>query len=475
MRRSYTSPLLMRLLWFPIIAGAAACGLQTAANLPPTVRLSFTTGIVYVDDPNQGYLYVASSNFDRRFDSGSVSAIQLSAVADANGQTLPPLGQPLADMPHTYENIGSPLPQIYIQTFAGEMDQYRLPTGQRRLFVPSRGDRNPLQIIDVNGSDMVCLQPGVNCGDTSLSLTAFENTPLSKPRAPEPIGVGISSDTTGAQVFVTHLKNADSPMGSGRLFESYFVYLDANAPSIDVPNFVSLGFTDDGYGQTTSSVVVGQRYAFVTSRYHGAAGAMILLVDRQQLTTGISPVRYPFLETTFSTLEARGIALGHFRGRQVTIEETRIFVAARSPDSLVVVDLRDPSADIPTFHVVRTVPLPDGPNQVKVIPRARLTPPLGDLVVITSSTAGVVSIYDDDLSRVVAQIFGVGVQPFGIAIQAKDTSARIFITDFGDGRIAVIDIPQLWRPQDARLVAYLGKGQTCPSSSTEVICLGNPP
>ena len=35
------------------------------------------------------------------------------------------------------------------------------------------------------------------------------------------------------------------------------------------------------------------------------------------------------------------------------------------------------------------------------------------------------------------------------------------MSNFGDGRISVIDVPELDRPQGARLVAHLGEQQLC--------------
>ena len=86
-------------------------------------------------------------------------------------------------------------------------------------------------------------------------------------------------------------------------------------------------------------------------------------------------------------------------------------------------------------------------------------------MVATSSTAGVVSIYDDDLGRLAAQIIGVGSQPFGLAVQRTEytrggrmiEAVRLFVSNFADGRIAVIDVPDLGRPNEAWLIGYLGK------------------
>jgi hypothetical protein len=103
-------------------------------------------------------------------------------------------------------------------------------------------------------------------------------------------------------------------------------------------------------------------------------------------------------------------------------------------------------------------------------------------VVVTSSTAGVVSIYDDDAGRLVSQISGVGSQPFGIAVQPADPTApdpaarnvaRVFVSNFGDGRVAVIDVDVV-QPERSRLVAHLGKAQTCLLQGNDASCLGTP-
>ena len=88
-------------------------------------------------------------------------------------------------------------------------------------------------------------------------------------------------------------------------------------------------------------------------------------------------------------------------------------------------------------------------------------PGRGDLVVVTCSSAGSVAIYDDDVGDLVSLVGGVGVQPYGLAVDVRGNAARIFVSNFGDGRISVIDVPELDRPQGARLVAHLGEQQLC--------------
>jgi DNA-binding beta-propeller fold protein YncE len=378
--------------------------------------------------------------------------VPLSGVAGGAG--LPAFGA-RSTFPPQIDDLGVGSRQVVIQSFAGEMDSYRLPDGTDRLFIPTRAEGDLLEIVDARDGSLNCLRGGTNCIDPTLSLTSYPSMAASgKPRAPEPVGVGVSND---GQVYVTHLKPADSPPKSNQAQETFTVKIDAANPVIDGSRFVSLGYVIFSLGPSTSSVAVGNRYAYLSSRYLSPSGAMVWLVDRQ--TDFLYQVA---LQASYLTLEARGVALNP--------QETRLYVAGRNPDSLVVVNLANVRTDSPTLRVIRAVPLPEGPNEVRVISRGGL----GDLVVVTSSTAGAVSIYDDGVGRLVAQIPNVGIQPFGIAVRVEDTRARIFVSNFGDGRIAVIDL-ELALPQNARLVAYLGRQQTCLVQDQDASCVGARP
>jgi hypothetical protein len=432
----------------------------------------------------EGYLYVASANYDKRFDSGALSVVKLSSVPG-----LPAVGAG-GLVPVQLPNLGSDVAQVLIQSFAGEMAAYLTPRDAQRnpcfgssgnpspdcrirLFVPSRAEGDLLEIVDAVGSTLTCFHGGTSCIDPTLSVTALETVGDGKPRAPEPFGVAVAT-SGGDDVLVTHLKAADSPPKTNQALETYVVDVSASNPVIAPTSFISLGLVIAGGGPSTSSVAIGSRYAYLSARYISANGTMVFVLDRQSKVTDPVTMRTtmtlynPSLEASYLTLESRGVALG--------TNETRLYVAGRSPDSLVVANILPPTGSVPNLRVARAVSVPDGPNQVKVISR----PPRGDLVVVTSSTAGVVSIYDDDAGRLVSQISGVGSQPFGIAVQPADPTApdpaarnvaRVFVSNFGDGRVAVIDVDVV-QPERSRLVAHLGKAQTCLLQGNDASCLG---
>jgi hypothetical protein len=69
----------------------------------------------------------------------------------------------------------------------------------------------------------------------------------------------------------------------------------------------------------------------------------------------------------------------------------------------------------------------------------------------------------------VAQV-PVGQQPFDVAVSLRGAGARLFVSDFGDGRVAVVDLPSLSTPSEARLVAHLGARQLCLTTPSDPSC-----
>lgn len=450
----------MRLILLSTFAICLACNAQGVPRLPPADSFYYPTGITHVADPSspEGFLYVANANFDRRFDFGSVIALDLSALS----LRLPPFGAPVAaggPVDIRALNLGAQS-QVLIQSFAGEMEK-RVTGGSARLFVPSRGEGSFIYALDATRGTLSCgndkppagapAGTAADCStsEPSQSLTANEQgTASGKPRAPEPYGVGISSD---GDVFVTHLRTADSPVGSGTNQETYVVRFPGDGAVTDA-SYVSLG------NGAANSVAVGARYAYITGRFLSPRGYVLRLVKRT--AEGEAPVVLnPFIESSFLVSEARGIAIND--------AEDRAYILARGPDTLFVVDIQNAQTDNPVLNLVHAVPLPAGANAIKLIERFGR----GTLAVITCSTANMVVLYDDDIGQLVSLVTDVGVQPFGLAVTLQPSDgARIFVSTFGDGRIGVLDLPRLAEPQTLRLVARLGRPQICVTQPDDPAC-----
>ncbi|WP_257459058.1 YncE family protein [Archangium lipolyticum] len=441
---------------------AAACT-STAPRPPPTDRFVYPAGLVYRSVPGStnGVLYVASANFDRCFDDGTLMAVDLDRVgADTN--RLPALGSAsgaAVDIPQL--NV-APESIRTIPSYAGEMALWERTDGNvPRLFVPTRSDGNNLYYVDVPEPTRLC--SGEGCAEGRVSLQNVPGSANDVPRAAAPFGIAIG---TGGDVWLTHLDPADSPEESFEAFRSYVVRLPGDAPSVSAENFVTLSTPELPMGG--NSVVLSERYAFVTGRFAGGITSLsrrflVRVLDR----TDTSRLIDPGLDVGFAALDARGLALTE----RVASRPQRLYVAVRAPDSLLLVDVQgiESTSSSPRLTVVGSVPLPSGPTEVRLVPRGETR---SELVVVSCSAAGVVAIFDPDVGQVVAQV-QVGneaatetPQPFGLAVQQQGNAARIFTSNFGDGRVSVIDIPDLANPQQARLVARLGTRQDLPGATT---------
>jgi DNA-binding beta-propeller fold protein YncE len=463
----------------PLLASLAllvvACT-ETAPRPPPTTRFIYPSGIVHrpVESQPHGVLYVASANFDRCYDQGTVIAVDLDKLRldpnDPASVSLPAIGAAAASSePLRFETLDLGIGEqshVAIQSFASDMALWTPSAASSpRLFIPTRSDGDFLQVIEApTPTQLACLGQGLDkrdCSADGVPLSEKNGTGTELLRAPSPIGVAVSSE---GKVWVTHLTPASSP-DDDQEFNAYVVRMDADAGNTDAMrssasfNRVSpLGTLPEG---GTHAAAIGEKYVFVTGRY--ASGISNANSTRRFLIRALdkeTPSRVVDLgvDLAFAALDARGLALDS--------AQKRLYVAVRSPDALLVVDVLDATTAQPRLAVVGVVPMPDGPSQVKMIRRNDLEGLTGrsDLVAVSSSEGGVVSIFDPDVGQVVAQIpvgedaSETNAQPYGLAIQRAETgrAARIFVSNFGEGRISVIDIPDLARPQGARLVAWLG-------------------
>lgn len=417
-----------------LAALAAACTGPGPVKPPPTQRFYFPSGLVHQDvaGSTHGMLYVANADFDKRFDRGSLVAVDLDVVGlPAFGDPVPAAGPPqLTQLGLTDQGT------VLLASFAGELAAWRRPGGGLRLFVPSRSEGDLLQVVDAaEPRALTCAtSEGRDCSEGAFSLTGYEDAETDLPRAVSPYAVAVSA---AGQVYVAHLTNADSPRGTAKNLTSYVVKLDAEAPAVDASSFVPLG------PGAVNSVALGQRWVYLSGRSLSTGTQLVRLLGQGGEVAGAG------LEGEFATIEARGLALSS--------DEGRLYLATRGPDRLVVAGVVGPASESPGLRVVRAVPLPATPNAVVTVPR----PGRSDLVVISCSSAGVLALYDDEVGGVVAQVPGIGLQPYAVAVDRQGAGARLYVSNFTDGRVAVVDVPQLDRPQEARVVAHLGAQQLC--------------
>jgi hypothetical protein len=487
--------LLMRLTLASTLLLAVACNRDLIARPPVESRLYYPSGVAFAPaaDGGLGRLYVANSNFDRRFDVGWVTALDLAQVrtgADDGTRALPMPGAPVQPPPDGGSDQGRPVQFIDLATDAGSIVTIASfaglatvdPAGTR-LFVPSRSEGDELAIMDITprtdgGLPMRCFfSGGTDCTIDALRLAlAQEPGQLGIPAAPQPYGVTLAPDSD--EIYVTHLRPAGSPAGSANNLQNFLVTLH----QADLDAARASYATDGGYvvpdsafasiGRGSSnSVVVTTDFLYVSGRaklFSTDPDVLLRVVDRRA-----DLVAFPQLQLVWASLDARALQLRPAEG----LRPPRLYLAVDNPATLLVIDVIEPVGEAvpPTFTLVRAVPLPAGPNDVQLLPRTGRAP----LVVVSCSIDGSLAFYDDDLGQLAALVPGVGAVPFGIAVDRRDQFARLYVSNFGDGRVAMVDVPLSAEAAGGRfaphLVGHIGPKQYCVLATDDRNCVDTTP
>ena len=474
---------------------AVACNRDLTARPPVESRLYYPSGVAFAPatDGGLGRLYVANSNFDRRFDIGWVTAIDLAQArtsADDGARSLPLPGDPVPPPPDGGSDQGRPVQFVDLATNEGSIVKIASFAGLAtvndagtRLFVPSRSEGDELSIMDITpstdgGTPIRCFfSGGTDCTADAVQLARAQDPgQAGQPAAPQPYSVALAPDTD--EIYVTHLRPAGSPAGSANNLENFLVTLHqadldaarasfaANGPYL-VPDSA---FASIGRG-SSNSVVVTRDFLYVSGRAKLVStdpDVLLRVVDRSA-----DLVAFPQLQLVWASLDARALQLRPGDG----LRPPRLYLAVDNPAALLVIDVIEPVGELlpPSFVLVRGVPLPAGPNDVQLIQRTGRAP----LVVVSCAVDGSLAFYDDDLGQIAALVSGVGAVPFAIGVDLRDQFARLYVSNFGDGRVAIVDVPLSAEAAGGRfsphLVGHLGQKQYCLLATDDRNCVDTAP
>jgi tricorn protease-like protein len=96
--------------------------------------------------------------------------------------------------------------------------------------------------------------------------------------------------------------------------------------------------------------------------------------------------------------------------------------------------------------------MPEGASRVLSVSR----PGMRDLVAVACTESDALVIYDDEIGTVARLVEGIA-QPYDVvAVTRKAGGKRLFVASFGNHTVDVVDIPDLQRPGEAKLVGQLG-------------------
>ena len=420
----------------------AGCPATSDEVRPPTDQFFFPTGMAI--DLDEGSLFVTSANSDLRFDSGTITVIDLDRVEELAGSWLSS-GQVPADTDCEVDStIVTTLvcneaeaivadSTIRTGNFATEVAVQALDDGTARVFAAVRGDPS------LTWADFDPASRSLECGGTGSAPRCDQDHRLNRLRSDESIGklpaepFGLYVDSVDGFVVVTHLSQG--------------VVSLTDAPTDGRPPVISdaLGgvFDPDPVTAVRSAIAAAGRTpggrVYVTSS--SEERVQIFTVAR----TGTSlPVLVPsdffFLRDVLPSDDGRGIRFGNGGDTAYLIN--------RDPPVLQVLDTSLSQTGQPRNTLVQAVEICANASNLTVGDLGA-----GNRVYVTCFREGQVWVLDP-VGGGVDAIIDVGRGPQAIAI--SEANKKLYVTNFLEDTVSVVDL-ELASPTENRVVLKLGR------------------
>jgi DNA-binding beta-propeller fold protein YncE len=441
----------MRTVVLLICAGLAACTASAEDVRPPEAdkpdsALFFPTGAAV--SPDDTVLFVANANSDLTYDSGSVIVFDLAAVDQAATAwtTMKDTGGCETDrehpetltcseshflMPNAGARIGNFATDIAIQDFK--------TGGPLRLIVPTRGDPS-ITWIDWDGSKLSCNDStaGFALCDDDHRLSYVHNDPDIGLLPDEPFDAFAGADFA----MVTHLTSGavtlvDSPPGGNATIADVAAGLFAPDPLTGLRGSTGVAGRGD-----TGLVYVGSRsedriQMFEVGRPVNAAP--YLVADN-----------YFFLDFVGNNNSGNGSS--DTRGMAFSANGDRLYLVNRRPPSLQVFDTSLGPTGFPNNKGIAATDLCRDASTLAVMDAGD-----GDRAYVSCFSDGEIYVVDPRGQSSVEDIVIVGRGPYAVA--AAPTRKKVYVTNFLEDTIAVIDVDPT-SPTYNRVVLRIGEPRT---------------
>ncbi|MEM9190048.1 MAG: hypothetical protein AAGF12_12770 [Myxococcota bacterium] len=410
-----------------LAGGLVGCDLTNDGVNPPRGELNFPIAIEL--SPDAQFLFVANSNFDLRFNAGTVQSFRVNDMVSAMraGQTGPALQSVEVAPTDVLESevlLGSHMSGLAVD-----------PEGQR-LYLPVRSDAN-LTFIDLNGGNMVC--GGDNsrrCSDRfrAGNLSVASQRDISLPNDPVGLEVRDLSDfapgAVGVLIMTAHR--------TGEL--SLFTDQMPGAGTDSVPTLLHVA-SDLGDNVTTLSFDDRTATAWLpTATFDNAAapiGRAALAIDPMGLRSfsfSVGPVR--------ATDVNDGDDIRDVAFRTLPDGSNRAYVLSRSPEGVLVVDL---DRSLPGQLFVRNIlPIGIGPSRLEIASFLVGRPGEEEertLLFASCFNTRDVHIIDTDREELVGIIRRLS-GPFELVVDPSRN--LVFVADFRSSTVRVVDLQPLF-------------------------------
>jgi DNA-binding beta-propeller fold protein YncE len=428
------------------------CGCTASASEvePPDNALFFPTGAAIA--PDEAVLFVANANSELRYDSGSISVIDLASVdqvidAWINGGTAIP--DPCSPDPDHRETLECPADQFIIPeagarigNFATDIAVQDMGNGNLRLIVPTRGDPS-ITWVDWGGASqrLSCNAAGqaFSLCDEAHRLSYVQNNPDIGLMPDEPFAA--FADSAGQFAIVSHLTS-----GAVSLVDSP---IDGTAVISDVA--LNLFAADPTTGLRGATGVAG--------RTPNAAGDILYVGSRsepriQTLTVGrpLNGTLPYFVNGDWFFLDAVGNgSVGgstDTRGMAFSPTGNRMYLINRRPASLQVYDTSLGPTGFPNNQGSGGVAICRQASELTILDSGD-----GERAYVTCFQDGQIYVVDPRGTASISDIITVGRGPYSIA--SGPTRKRVYVSNFLEDTVAVVDVDPV-SPYRDRVVLRIG-------------------
>lgn len=456
---------------------AGACTASATAVEPPQSQFFFPTAAAV--SPDESVLFVTNGNSELRYDSGTISVLNLDTIDQVASnwsvdQQLPPDAvnnacPPAQDsVPPNCCSIdpNNSLTLICDETrfmvdgtsarignFATDVSIQDTQNGTARLIIPTRGDPS-ITWVDWDGTSLSCNADGKSfelCDDDHR-IAFLDNNQNIGVLPDEPFFVWASS--AGQFAVVSHFTSGDvtlinSPIGG--MATASDLSLGIFEPDI---NTGIIGAAGVGGRPSPDGDVV----------YVGASTE-----DRIQTFTVGRPVngQSPFLlPGNYFFLDAVGGQAGDSedtRGITFSPDGNRMYLINRDPPSLQIFDTSMKPTGFPANTAIGATDLCREANLLQALDAGD-----GERVYVTCFQDGVIDVIDPNGGGALIDQIQVGSGPYAVA--ASLSRKKLYVTNFLDDTLAVIDIAP-GSPTRDRVVLRVGtvKPPVAPTTSSTPI------
>ncbi len=434
----------------PLVIGLAvsACTASASEVRPPDDQIYFPTGLTMA--PDESVAFFANANSELRYDSGSIMVLELdtidSIVADWTANKNFPAGDCSPDLAHG-ETLSCQTPSfirtragVRIGNFATDIAAQDLGAGSARLVVPTRGDPS-IAWVDWDGDKLTCTSSGESnalCDDPHRLSYVHNNADLST-IPDEPFGV--FADSAGEFAIVTHLASGAVTL-------------------IDSPKVGAVQVADVLIGVFQADPATGLRGATgVVGRTPHASGDIVYVGSRsedriQTFTVGrpvndAPPYLLPGIFFFLDDVGAHSGGSSDTRGMAFSPSGERMYLVNRRPPTVQIIDTTLGPTGLPRNKVIGATDICRQASTITVADTGD-----GERAYVTCFQDGQVYVIDPRGQAKVEDIILVGRGPY--AVTASLTRKKLFVTNFLEDTIAVIDLAP-GSPTRNRVVLRIGE------------------